>query len=65
MSDLVPYLVLLGVPAAGVVRWYLYLRFCRHVFDKTEDAEALAHVAVTARAFREVALLLPRPRDKP
>jgi hypothetical protein len=48
------YLVaLLVLTAGGLIKWWLYLRLCRHVFDKTGDATDLKHVAATARAFRE------------
>ncbi|HEV2373587.1 MAG TPA: hypothetical protein VGS19_15615 [Streptosporangiaceae bacterium] len=32
--------------------WIAYLRFCRFLVNKTNDAESLKHAATAARAFR-------------
>ncbi|HEU0131995.1 MAG TPA: hypothetical protein VFQ85_13485 [Mycobacteriales bacterium] len=37
------------VAVCGVVRWWLYLRLCRHVFDQTKDPQAVARVARSVR----------------
>jgi hypothetical protein len=57
---IVPAVCAAVVAVCGLVRWWLYLRLCRHVFDQTGDPKSLAHVAAPARAFREVTFRLPR-----
>jgi hypothetical protein len=54
-----PTLYLLLLLVCGLVRclgWFLYLRFCRYLVDKTGDPAALTQAATVARAFRG-----PRP----
>lgn len=53
------YICVAVTAICGLVRWWLYLRLCRHVFDATQDPKALAHVAAPARAYREFPLRLP------
>src|SRR4051794_11565516 len=50
-----PTLYLLLLLVCGLVRclgWFLYLRFCRYLVDKTGDPAALTQAATVARAFR-------------
>jgi hypothetical protein len=54
------YFAIVVMASFGLLRWWLYLRLCRHIFDKTGDPAALRHVAVPARAFRESGVQLPR-----
>jgi len=39
------------VSVSGLIAWWLWLRFCRHVFDKAGSAKAMSDAAVVATSF--------------
>ena len=49
-----PLLIVLPVavvPISGLLAWWLWLRFCRHIFDRAGDAKAMSDAAVVATSF--------------
>jgi hypothetical protein len=48
------------VAVCGLIRYWLYWRECRYVFDKAgHDPKAIKHVADAARAYRELPIKIP------
>jgi hypothetical protein len=49
-----PLLIFLPVAAVsvcGLVAWWLWLRFCRHVYDQAGNAKAMREATVVATSF--------------
>jgi hypothetical protein len=49
------------VSVCGLIAWWLWLRFCRHVFDK-DGVNGLRDVGDVARAYHNRRPALPRRR---